>query len=146
MWTVYKHTSPSGKVYIGITGRDVNQRWVSPLNGYKNNPAFCAAIKKYGWENIKHEILFKDINKISAKLIEIDLIFYYKKCNICYNITDGGEGFLGLKHDEKWMTWLQNRNRANEYSVGKQKSDETKNKIREKLKQREIELKKIWLL
>ena len=27
MYAVYKHTTPSGKVYIGITGRAVEKRW-----------------------------------------------------------------------------------------------------------------------
>ena len=27
-WTVYRHISPSGKVYIGITSKEnVNKRW-----------------------------------------------------------------------------------------------------------------------
>ena len=31
MYTVYKHTTPSGKVYIGITGRAVEKRFASKL-------------------------------------------------------------------------------------------------------------------
>lgn len=27
MYTVYKHTTPSGKVYIGITGQKPERRW-----------------------------------------------------------------------------------------------------------------------
>lgn len=30
MYSVYKHTAPNGKVYIGITGKDPEKRW---LNG-----------------------------------------------------------------------------------------------------------------
>lgn len=26
-WILYRHTSPSGKVYIGITFKSVNKRW-----------------------------------------------------------------------------------------------------------------------
>ena len=33
MWTVYKHTSPSNKVYIGITSREPKLRWDNG-NGY----------------------------------------------------------------------------------------------------------------
>lgn len=36
MYTVYKHTTPSGKVYIGITKQKPWQRWNNG-NGYKNN-------------------------------------------------------------------------------------------------------------
>ena len=27
-WIVYKHTSPSGKVYIGITSNSPEKRWI----------------------------------------------------------------------------------------------------------------------
>lgn len=43
-------------------------------------------------ENFKHEILFTNLNKISADCIETDLIYYYKQIGISYNIADGGEG------------------------------------------------------
>ena len=49
-WLVYKHVSPSHKVYIGITHLLPSQRWCRG-NGYKNNPMFYRAIKKYGWDN-----------------------------------------------------------------------------------------------
>ena len=35
-YTVYKHISPSNKVYIGITSIDPKQRWNSG-HGYKSN-------------------------------------------------------------------------------------------------------------
>ena len=55
MYVVYKHTTPSGKVYIGITGLKPERRWRNG-NGYKDNEHFYRAILKYGWDNIKHEI------------------------------------------------------------------------------------------
>lgn len=62
MYTVYKHTTPSGKVYIGITGRAVEKRWENG-SGYKSNKYFYSAIKKYGWDNIKHEIVCTGLSK-----------------------------------------------------------------------------------
>ena len=47
-YTVYKHTSPSGKVYIGITSIDVVRRWANGKN-YVNCICFNRAIQKYGW-------------------------------------------------------------------------------------------------
>lgn len=38
-WTVYRHTSPSGKVYIGITSQNVERRWNSG-KGYTLCKAF----------------------------------------------------------------------------------------------------------
>lgn len=95
-WKVYMHKSPSGKVYIGITKRDLEIRWANG-EGYKTCPIFYNAIRKYGWKNIEHKLLFENLNDISAKLIEIDLIYYYKSINMSYNITDGGQGMLGIR-------------------------------------------------
>lgn len=94
-WKVYMHKSPSGKVYIGITKRDLEIRWANG-EGYKTCPIFYNAIRKYGWKNIEHKLLFENLNDISAKLIEIDLIYYYKSINMSYNLTDGGQGQLGV--------------------------------------------------
>ena len=94
-WKVYMHKSPSGKVYIGITKRDLEIRWANG-EGYKTCPIFYNAIRKYGWENIEHKLLFENLNDISAKIIEIDLIYYYKSINMSYNLTDGGQGQLGV--------------------------------------------------
>lgn len=100
-WKVYMHKSPSGKVYIGVTKRNLEIRWANG-EGYKTCPIFYNAIRKYGWENIEHKLLFENLNDISAKLIEIDLIYYYKSINMSYNLTDGGQGQLGVhKYGEK---------------------------------------------
>ena len=54
-YTVYCHTSPSGKRYVGITCKSLNSRWQNG-KGYLYNKHFYSAIQKYGWENFKHEI------------------------------------------------------------------------------------------
>lgn len=62
---VYKHTSPSGKVYIGITSMNPLKRWKHG-KGYIDCTAFNRAIEKYGWDNITHEILLSDLTKEEA--------------------------------------------------------------------------------
>lgn len=96
-WTVYKHTTPSGKVYIGITSTDSKKRWNSGY-GYKKNEHFYKAIKKYGWDNIKHEILFTNFTKKMACLMERCLIILYNSFDreYGYNLTLGGEKKLGV--------------------------------------------------
>lgn len=93
-YIVYRHTSPSGKVYIGITKRRPKERWERGL-GYKHAGVFRYAIKKYGWDNIKHEVLLKDISESEAKYAEKYLIKWYKIHHISYNVTDGGDGCVG---------------------------------------------------
>ena len=96
-WSLYRHTSPSGKVYIGITSRNPYYRWNNG-RGYLNclNSPFKYAIIKYGWDNIKHEILFTKLEEERAKTLEINLIRHYKNLGISYNVTDGGEGCKGI--------------------------------------------------
>ena len=89
-WTVYKHVSPSGGVYIGITHQKPEERWNSG-KGYKRHPYFFNAILKYGWDNFKHEILFTDLSKKEADEKEKELIKLYRSGGKCYNVTDGGE-------------------------------------------------------
>lgn len=94
-YIVYKHTTPSGKVYIGITKNSPTKRWGAG-SGYKNNIAFRNAIYKYGWKNIKHEILLENLSQSEAFYAEKYLIRWYKLHKISYNVTDGGEGTLGV--------------------------------------------------
>lgn len=109
-YIVYKHTSPSGKVYIGITKNKPEYRW-NHGRGYKekDQPLFHRAIKKYGWDNITHEILYRGLSERDAKNIEISLIRIYKKLDMSYNITDGGDGFKGIVHSKGRKMSLETR-------------------------------------
>lgn len=89
-WIVYKHVSPSGGVYIGITHQKPEERW-NHGKGYKRHPYFFNAIIKYGWDSFQHEILFTDLSKEEANEKEKELIKLYRSGGKCYNINDGGE-------------------------------------------------------
>ena len=90
-YTVYKHTSPSGKVYIGITRQRPEVRWANGT-GYKHSPHFLAAIQKYGWNNIRHEIIRAGLTKQEAERLEVELIAKYKATDRAhgYNSDNGG--------------------------------------------------------
>lgn len=122
-WLVYKHVSPSYKVYIGITHLLPSQRWCRG-KGYKNNPMFYRAVKKYGWDNIEHKIVISDLTKEQAEEVEKQLISYYKNVGLSYNITNGGEGTNGYKHTDEYkerMRNLQLGRPKNPLSIQKQK-------------------------
>lgn len=91
-WVVYKHTSPSGKVYIGITSKKPLARWGKRGQGYINNAHFWSAIQKYGWESFRHEILFTGLTKEKAGEEEKKLIEEYNSTDPKkgYNIALGG--------------------------------------------------------
>ena len=59
---IYKLTSPSGKGYVGQTQQEVSKRMWAHCNSTRCH-AIAAAITKYGWENIKVEILLSDVPK-----------------------------------------------------------------------------------
>lgn len=72
-WKVYIHIVPKSlsnhsydKYYVGITGKEnPNDRWDSGY-GYLYNKHFTNAIRKYGWNNIIHEVIANNLTKSEA--------------------------------------------------------------------------------
>lgn len=140
MFVVYKHTTPNGKVYIGITGNQPTKRWANG-NGYRNNNHFWNAIKKYGWDNINHEILFDGLTQDEAEEKEIELIAFYDSSNPSkgYNISTGGYGVSNLtrkrmsdsaKERCNGFSFFVGKGKENPF-YGRKHNEETKKKISE---------------
>ena len=104
---LYKHTTPNGKTYIGITSNSPHRRWMNGF-GYKNTPYFYNAILKYGWDNITHEILYEDLSLEEAASKEIELIKYYKDLKLSYNLANGGTTNAGYTSSEKQREHARN--------------------------------------
>lgn len=88
---VYKHTSPCGKSYIGITSMSFERRFAGG-KGYKDQTKFWNAIQKYGWDNFSHEVLEKDLKYYDACIKEKEYIKKFDSIKNGYNITIGGDG------------------------------------------------------
>lgn len=117
-YTVYKHIFPNNKIYIGITKQKLERRW-SKGKGYKLCPLMNKAIEKYGWNNIKHEILFTGLSKEQAEQKEIQLIKEYK-CNnrkYGYNIENGGN-CCGT-HSEETKKKIGAKSKGNKRCLGR---------------------------
>lgn len=99
-YSVYMHTCPNSKKYIGITCRNPIYRW-NHGNGYRRNEHFFRAIVKYGWDNIKHEILFDGLTEEEACAIEVELIAKYKSNDARYGYNKDNGGFTGCKISER---------------------------------------------
>lgn len=125
-YTVYKHTAPSKKVYIGITGQAVEKRWKNGT-GYIDNSYFYRAIKKYGWNNIQHKIIEEGLTLKEACTKEKELIAFYKsnERNFGYNMTNGGELTLYNKEMIDKMR-LSSQRTGQRPSVRKQRSETMK--------------------
>ena len=134
-YKVYMHTVPNGKRYIGITMLELEGRWQKG-KGYKNQ-LFDRAIKKYGWENIKHTVLFSGLTKEQSKEKEIQLIAEYNCTNLenGYNVTIGGEGSNGFSPSEETRKKISESHKG-EKAVwfGRRLTDSMKQQISVKIK------------
>ena len=133
---VYKHTTPSGKVYIGITCQKLSQRWANG-KGYKNQRIFANSIQKYGWDNIKHDIVCEELTKEQAEQMEIELIAKYKSQGISLNASIGGglvRGWHQTEETKQIISKLYSGSGNPQY--GKPHSVEHNRKISESLKGR----------
>ena len=101
-YTVYMHICPNRKKYIGITKSNPNDRWKNGKS-YKTQQLFFRAIQKYGWDNIKHEILFNNLTKEEAERKEIELIALYKsnQREYGYNVANGGNCVGSVSEETK---------------------------------------------
>lgn len=140
-YCVYKHTSPNGKVYIGQTCQKPENRWKHG-KGYLNNKYFYHAIQKYGWDNFKHEILYSDLSKEEADILEVKMISQYNSTNPKYgfNMENGGYG-KGKHSAETLIKISENRKGIQAWNKGISMSAEQKKMISQKCKGRESAFK-----
>ena len=137
MYTVYQHKNKiNGKIYIGITMQEPEQRWRHG-EGYKSSPHFYAAIQKYGWDNFEHNILFQNLTKEDACQKEQELILKFNSMNrkYGYNSTSGGDIFI--MNDETKQK-ISKAMMGNKNGLGHPCSEEKKKKISETQKGRKL--------
>lgn len=99
MGCMYMIESPSGKQYIGITAKDISSRWKAhkayALRSIEG--ALQKAIKKYGADKMAVKVLVIADNYEYLKELEVKAIAAYNtKVPNGYNMTDGGDGVLGV--------------------------------------------------
>jgi group I intron endonuclease len=168
---IYKSTNLiNGKCYIGQTTKSLDKRIKDHVNDtkiYRDNSYFHNAIRKYGIDNFKWEILCKCDNKLLLNIRETMKIIVENSYWINgkgYNLTWGGDGWVsGQKHTEetkkkmsesrkgsnnpmfgRHLTDEQRKRRcesskgSNNNFYGKKHTEETKAKIREKRKNQVI--------
>jgi group I intron endonuclease len=130
---IYKITSPSGKVYIGLTS-NYNKRWYDYKGlRVKSQLLIYRSLIKYGWANHKFEIVHEFPSHSDKKvLMEMEKYYVreYKRAGYTLlNLTEGGEG-SGISEEA--------RQKKSEYMKNRIVSEETKNKISNSLKGRKV--------
>ena len=87
-YSVYQHVTPDGMYYFGQT-QNVERRWSNNGAEYKRT-ALQPYIEKFGWDNIKHIVLFRDQTKEDALFIEDFLIETAREDGVCINKQRSG--------------------------------------------------------
>lgn len=128
MYSVYMHTCPNGKKYIGLTRRTLKKRFRGG-KGYERNPEFFADILKYGWDNIEHVILFESTSKAESEAKEAEMIKLY-------NTTDERYGYNLRKGGSRYGFNNTAINKMSFAHIGKRLPEEQKAKISAALKGR----------
>lgn len=133
-YKIYKHINKlDNKIYIGATKQNPERRWRKG-EGYKNNIYFYRAIKKYGWDNFYHIVLFDNLKKQEAEEIEIELIAYHNSTNpqFGYNLESGGNLNKEISTESRMKMSLAKKDKysgKNHPNYGKKLSKEHKQKI-----------------
>ena len=122
---IYCLTFPNGKRYVGQSNSSIEKRWISYRRLLcKTQPKLYRALKKYGPDNVKYEIVIETndnerINKVEEQLIALWNLTSNK---YGYNIKEGGKNG---KHSE------ESKMKMSEAKKGKLKSEEHRKKLSE---------------
>lgn len=100
---IYRATSPSGRCYVGMTCLSVKERWryhqrAALKSGKMDKHPLSAAIRKYGAENFKLEVLERCASFEDARAAEIRQIAEHRQKGRPYNVSPGGEGDIKTAH------------------------------------------------
>lgn len=139
MAEIYKITNIiNTKSYIGYTSKSSQKRFDEHLNdalkyNRDSNRKFYNAIRKYGKDCWKIEVLVENLSVVEAKNKEIELINSYNTYYEGYNATHGGDGNNGIimsrESNIKRSKALTGISKDYDRMLGKQHSQESKNKI-----------------
>lgn len=153
---IYRYTSPSGKSYIGQTitpnRRKTKHKCLSKRGIITK---FYNAVRKYGFENFKYEVLvticLEDKFELRQILNWLERYFIWKYKSFGengYNMTEGGDGFIGYPAWNKGLNITEETRQRISSSMkgkylgeqnpfyGKHHSEQTKQKMSEARKGR----------
>ena len=129
-YCVYMHIAPNGKKYVGMTAQSVEKRWGNG-KAYSTQTKMSEAIKEFGWENVKHEVIFSGLTQTEANKQERELIYQYKTLddNFGYNVAVGGtynkelaytgtkESYIMVKATEEYRNELRKMAHKHEMNI-----------------------------
>lgn len=120
-YKLYIHINKiNGKCYVGITRKKVISRWKKG-SGYSRQNVFYSAIKKYGWDNFIHLVLFENLEYETALKMEDFFIENLKSNNRKYGYN------VALNKDNQLHSHENVRKSSNSKKGKKQKKEHIEN-------------------
>ena len=112
--SIYKYTSPSGDIYIGQTTNSPEMRRYQHNRQARlgSNTLFHIAIRKYGIDNFKYEIIDEAFSKEELNKLELH---YIEKYNSCY--YNGGHGYNMVSKDNEYMNEYMSKKFRKIYNI-----------------------------
>nr|QMP83740.1 MAG: hypothetical protein [Caudoviricetes sp.] len=108
IYTIYRAVNViNGKSYIGFDSNYPKRIKTHQRDCKKPKTIFHKALRKYGFENFDWQILYQSydelhtLNEMEKYFIIEYNTFYFSENSFGYNMTLGGEGWLGSKHKEE---------------------------------------------
>lgn len=98
-YSVYKATSPSGKIYIGMTTQAFCRR--KSAHKYlskRSNTIFYKAIRKYGFEKFSWEVMYRTDNLEELGSKESEFIEFFKSDARSHGYNQRSGGQVGWKY------------------------------------------------
>ena len=128
-YSVYQHVTPDELYYFGATN-NIKRRWSNNGAGYKGT-ALQPYIEKYGWENIKHIVLFRDQTRENALWIEDFLIETAREDGVCINKQRSGLVSKEEGYNKNQSKQYYEKNKDKKLEKQKQYYEENKDKIKQ---------------
>ena len=72
-YSVYRFTGPTGLIYYGVTGTNVEQRWNNG-RGYRKNKRLNGDIREFSFAEFKKEVIADCLTRAEAEAMEAELI------------------------------------------------------------------------
>ena len=140
---IYCYTSPSGKQYIGQTVNESRRKAYHKYQAFSLNAKtiFHVAIRKYGFENFKYEVLHKNLTSKSEMNIleEMEILNRNTLAPNGYNLNSGGLSHIPTKEVCKKMYKNrigirpneEKRKKMSDWKIGRNRTDDYRKKLSE---------------
>lgn len=118
---VYMHRTPEKDCYFGISQQQPTVRFAP--SHYKGT-TLLPYIEKFGWDNIEHKVLFDNLTKRQAEIIEDWLITNARRDGFCINKRRSG----GIERDnpEGYNQSPEVKERQRQYNSKRRKTEDYK--------------------